>query len=205
MGTFVQGTIVEQKGCYGDYYEMKLRLATGQVIPLNYTNERHFFEGVREEHDPISDLLELGASYELLTVLGLRHLTYSSTIPLGTTFKIETKMFQSREGVIRRNEVRQAKVLDPDWHISNLELLALSNASSYKQRYALVETAIGNVLINYRDIQFELGEQQLAAGGYLEWQRGGLILLAIIAKHSPLYAPVFDNAPAISIKEQLEA
>jgi hypothetical protein len=191
MNTFVHGTIVEQEGSYGSYYEMQLRVPSGHVFPLNYDNERDTSKTLNDgeeemANDPISDLLEVGTAYELLTVLELRHLVYSPTVPLGAIFKVKTKVIQRKRSVTKRDEIQQGKVLDPDWNVASLDYLAVSrHANIYKKRYVLLETAIGKVLINYRDIQFELGEQgkHLASGSYLEWQNSGLILLAIIAKY----------------------
>jgi hypothetical protein len=193
MSTFVHGMIVEQEGAYGYYYEMKLRVPTGHVLPLNYDNDYDTSKASNEEeeetaNDPMSDLLEVGGTYELLTVMQVRHLTFQPSVPPGTIFKVETNVIERAGSIIKFDEVRQGKVLDPSWNVASQEYLAISlHATIYQKRYVLLETAIGKLLVNYRDIQSELGEQgkQVTVGSYLQWQNAELILLAIIEKHAP--------------------
>lgn len=186
MAAFIEGTLESRDGSYGVYYETQFRLANGQIIPVFYAHPRGEFR----DPDPISELLEpetsLGALYDLLIIIGvLRSITYSPTIPDGTSFDLVPKEIKSGQSVIKRNDLLRGKVLDPSWDLANSHYQAIATPRMYEQRYVLLETGIGNVVISHKALQAE--EEglitQMVVGGYLEWKQGRMDLLAIIAKH----------------------
>ena len=82
----------------------------------------------------------------------------------------------------------QGVILDLDWDAASQQYLAVAGPVVYTRRFILVETAIGQLVLSYQDVQEQLGEQaaQLAPGGYLQWEPARLDLLAILAKREPL-------------------
>jgi hypothetical protein len=185
--SFTQGTLENKQGSYGVYYETQFRLSNGQIIPVFYAHPKGEFN----DPDPISELLEpetsIGAIYEFVIIIGvLRSITYSPVIPDGPSFDLVTTEIKSGQSVIKRNDLIRGKVLDPSWDLANLHYQAITTPRMYEQRYVLLETGIGNVVISHKALQAEEEEagliERVVAGGYLEWKQGRMDILAIIAK-----------------------
>lgn len=185
MTAFIRGTLESRQGSYGVYYETQFRLLNGQIIPVFYAHPKGEFR----DPDPMSELLEpdtsLGAMYELLIIIGvLRSITYFPVIPDGISFDLVTKEIKSGQSVIQRNDLQRGKVLDPSWDVTNLRCQVIATPRIYEQRYVLLETGIGNVVISHKALQAEQDGllDRITTSGYLEWQQGRMDLLAVIAK-----------------------
>ena len=185
MANFPRGTITEKQGTSGIYQEIEFRLSQGQTIPVFYASA-----GEDGEEDPISELLESEISseavYSLLLIIRVLHrVTYGPVIPHGTLFNLVTKEIQSDRGdVIKRNDLVRGKIVDPAWDATSLSYQAIATPRLYEQRYTLLETEIGYVVINHAALQKELSIplDQITPGGYLEWKIGRIDLLAIIER-----------------------
>ncbi len=180
MSILVVGVLEEKQGEYGDYYDLKLRLPTGQIIPVFYDCPRD----VELENDQISAQLDIGTSYEMLIIVRINHVKYTPTVPPDVSFELAPKEFRIGQTVVTRNDILGGKVLDPFWNIARQEYLAVATPKIYERHYVFVETAIGNVIINYKTLEEDLGEQakEIATGGYLTWEPSRLDLLAILRK-----------------------
>ncbi len=178
--SFVQGVPEEKLGDYGNYYDLKLRLLTGQIIPVFYNCPRE----IEPENDQISAQLEVGASYEMLIIVRANYVKYTSILPPDVSFELVPKEFKVEQMVVTRNDISGGKVLDLSWQAASQKYLAIATPKIYERHYVLLETAIGNVIINYKVLEEDLGEQakEIAVGGYLTWGPSRLDLLAIIHK-----------------------
>jgi hypothetical protein len=186
MDHFVQGVLTVTDPEY--ILDPDLRLISGETIHLLYSDLRPE-AGETDEDNPLTLLLEENQWYEMLLVvqigLGKRKVTYLPSIPPGTQLQLQTTEVQPRVGVVRRrNDVVQGIILDLNWDVASVPYLAVAGSVVYTHRYVLIETAIGKMVVSYKALQDVLGEQvhQLAPGGYLEWERARMDILAIIAK-----------------------
>ncbi|MDQ2903621.1 MAG: hypothetical protein M3Y81_08720 [Chloroflexota bacterium] len=174
---FVQGILRVQEEPYRD--ELDLVLSDGETLFLFY--EQPWEIKNPEEFDTFDALLESGKYYELLIIVRvLRSITYSPTVPPGTSFKLVPK---EREG-FKHNELLQGTVLDPSWDAAHLRYQAIVTSKIYNQRYVLLETSVGNVVISHAALQkvSQLPLEDIAIGGYMEWSPSRLDVLAIIEK-----------------------
>jgi hypothetical protein len=177
MTSFVRG-ILEEKLCeYGAYCNLVFRLADGVTIPV-------FDSAPRGSIVPLSAQWAIDTEYQLLLKVRAEHVTYFSTVPPGTVFGTVTQEFQVGGEVFHQTKITQGKVIDPFWDATQHTFQAVVSPRVYKQVYVLVETAIGNVLVSRDDIASDLGEQmqQLAVGGYLEWEQGRIDLWALLSE-----------------------
>lgn len=175
MASFVRG-ILEAKTCeYGSYCNLVFRLADGVTIPV-------FNSAPRGSNTPLSAQWTVGTEYHVLLRVRVERITYLPEVPAGTVFSTMTEEFQTGGKVLRQTNINQGKVLDPFWDATEHTFQAVASQRVYKQVYVLVETAIGNVLVSRDDIASDLGVQmqQLAAGGYLQWEPGRIDLWALL-------------------------
>jgi hypothetical protein len=195
MDKFIQGAIESMDGEYGVYYELRLRLLEGNIIPLFYDNLLIVGPSNNNDHlkatDPISATLAVGQSYELLVTIRVQNFTYAPTTPEGVVFKVITKEFPRRgkREPVRRNNIRQGRILDASWSPSGLSYQAIATPNIFEQHYVLLETAIGLAVINRQIIDEQVRE--VAIGGYLEWSSARLDILAILQDEQPDEIQVF--------------
>ena len=177
---FVRGVLEEMQGEYGSYYELLLRLPTGQVIPIFYDCPRD----IEPANDQISALLETGVPYEMLLIVRGHHVKYTPIIAPEVPFELVTVESGTGATAVKVNVILQGKVLDSFWNVASQKYLAVSTPKIYERHYVLLQTAIGNVVVNYKLLEEDLGEQakEIAAGGYLTWEPSRLDLLAILHK-----------------------
>jgi hypothetical protein len=187
MRTFLSGILIAREGAYGIYYEISFRLSNGQIIPLFYSNPRE-----EDEDDPMSEQLQpetaLNAFYELLIVINiLRHVTYYPITPVDITFDLVTEEISTSGTTVKRNDLLRGKIIDSSWDAASLHYEAIATPKLYEQRYVLLETGVGSLVVSHKTLQEELDIplEQIVPGGYLEWKIGRLDLLAIIAKRAP--------------------
>ncbi len=178
MDSFVQATLEDKQGEYGIYQELHFRFPDGATVFVFYEGQEH-----DSNIDPVSDHLLVGKAYNMLITVRVRHPTYAPVTPPNATFKLVTKEIASGRNIIRRNDLLQGKVLDPFWDASSQTYQAIASPRVYDQRYVLLETAIGKVVVSRKHLEEDLGAQteQIAAGGYLEWEPSRLDLLAILS------------------------
>ena len=186
---FVQGVLTVEDPAY--ILDPNLRLINGAKIRLLYSDLR-LDAGEAEEDNPLSLLLDINQWYEMLLIaqigLGERKVTYFPSMSPGTTLQLQTTEMMIVGEMRRLTDVVQGIILDLDWDVASVPWLAIAGSRIYTHRFVLVETAIGKMVVDYKALQERLGEQirQLALGGYLEWGRARLDILAILAKRDPL-------------------
>lgn len=190
MNHFVQGVLTVEDEMY--ILEPDLRLASGETIHIVYLKQRSKTKRIEGEEDALSLLLEVDQWFELLVIVqvgsaGERKVTYSPAIPEGKKLDLvysETRMYSE---VVKSYDVQQGIILDLDWDATSQHYIAIIGSTLYSRRFVLVETAIGKMVLSYKALQEQLGEQieHLVVGGYLEWERSRLDLLAIIEKRDP--------------------
>jgi hypothetical protein len=190
MNHFVQGVLTIEDEMH--ILEPDIRLASGERIHIVYLKQRSRTKRIQEEDDSLSLLLEVQQWFELLLIVqvgsaGERNVTYSPHIPHGTRLELLYSEAQGYSEVIKRYDIQQGIILDLNWNASSQHYLAIAGPALYTRRFVLVETAIGKMVLSYKALQERLGEQvlALAPGGYLEWERSRLDLLAIIEKRAP--------------------
>ena len=168
------------RGDYGNYYDLKLRLPTGQITPVFYNSPRE----IEPADDQISAHLETGVPYELLIIVQVRYVKYTPAIAPEVPFELVTIESGTGATAAKINVVLQGKVLDSFWNVASQEYLAVATPKIYERRYVLLETAIGKIIVNYKILKEDLGEQvdEIVAGGYLNWKPSRLDLLAILQK-----------------------
>ncbi|MDQ2715629.1 MAG: hypothetical protein M3Z08_12035 [Chloroflexota bacterium] len=173
---FVQGILRVQEEPYRN--ELDLVLPDGETLFLFYLQPREMRNP--EEIDLLDALLESGKYYEFLIVVRVQGITYSPTVPPGTSFKLVPK---EQEG-FKHNELLQGTVLDPSWDASHLRYQAIATPMIYNPRYVLLETSVGKVVISHTALRkvSHLPLEDIAIGGYMEWPHSRLDVLAIIEK-----------------------
>lgn len=184
MNTFVQGILVVQEEPYRN--ELDLHVTTGETVFLFYQESQEAIK--KGEDDQIDALLESGKFYDLLIAVRVRNVTYAPTIPPGTAFKLVPKEGKGPTGVYQYNELRQGKVIDLSWKANKLQYQAIADSSIYEQQYILLETAIGNVVVRYKELQknSHIPIEDIVVGSYLEWALSRLDVLAIIEKRDTI-------------------
>ena len=186
MDHFVQGILTVEDEIY--LLEPDLRLATGETIRILYSDLRPD-AGETEEDNPLSLLLEAGHWYELLLIaqIGLgrsNKIVFMPAPPPGSRLKLASTERRVAGEIRKSYRVTQGIILDLNWNATSQQYLAVAGPRVYTTRFVLVETAIGKMVLDYQALQRRLGgqAQELAVGGYLEWEPARLDLLAIIAK-----------------------
>lgn len=176
---FVQGILHVQEEPYRN--ELDLRLPGGETLFLFYQRPRELRD---TEEDALDALFESGKFYELLVTVRARQMTYSPTILPGTRFELVVREEQGPMGVVTHHEVLRGTVLDPTWDAARQPYQAIATPRLYEQRYVLLETAVGNVVISHGTLQraLPLSPEDLTIGGYLEWPPSRFDVLAIIEK-----------------------
>jgi hypothetical protein len=190
MNHFVQGVLTVEDEMY--ILEPDIRLASGETIHIVYLKKRSDAERRENEQDPLSLILDVDQWYELLLLVqlrsaGERNVTYAPTLPSGKKLDLVYSEALIYSEVVKRYDVQQGIILDLDWDMASQQYLAIAGRVLYTRRFVLVETAIGKMVLSYKALQDQLEDQieQLAVGGYLEWGRSRLDLLAIIEKRDP--------------------
>ncbi len=187
MNHFVQGVITVEDEAY--ILEPNLCLANGETIAILYSDLRPQEE--QEEDNPVSLLLEVDIWFEMLILvqigLGDRKVAYSPALPVGTKLELASKETVVFGEVIRTKHVVQGIILDLNWDAAKQHYLAVAGLRVYTHHFVLIETAIGKMVLSYKALEEQLGEQvkQFAPGGYLEWEPARHDLLAIITKRKP--------------------
>ncbi len=189
---FVQGILRVKEEPYRN--ELTLVLPDGETLFLFYLPPREMRNP--EEIDPLDVLLETGKYYEFLIIVRVRGINYSPTIPPGTSFKLVPKERVGLTGIFKHNELLQGTVLDPSWEAAHLRYQAMATPTIYNQRYVLLETSVGNVVISHAALQkvSHLPLEEIAIGGYMEWPHSRLDVLAIIEKRE---TPPADDGPSL--------
>jgi hypothetical protein len=169
-----------------------IRLSTGEKIHILYSDLRTEAERQEQGEDPLNLLLEVNQWYEFLLIaqigMGEKKVTYAPTLPSGTKLELVRRKINIYSDVPRyTNNVVQGIILDLDWNTASQHYLASAEHRLHTLRFVLIETAIGKMVLHYQALQKRLGEQvsELAVGGYLEWERARLDLLAVIEKRDP--------------------
>lgn len=182
MSHFVQGVLTISEETY--IGEPDLRLASGQTIRLLYYNLGS--RGGYKKEPLLSLLLEENKWYELLLLvhIGIRvgTITLAPAVPPGTEMELKSLALLPRFPTIRHNWVLQGIVLDTQWDAASQSYLAFNGPVVFTHHWVLIQTAIGKMVLSYRDLKKGLGEQaeHLAPGTYLEWSPARLDILAII-------------------------
>lgn len=177
MSDFVQGILSVQEEPYRN--ELELRLPDGEIIPVFYQKSRE-----EQKEDALDALLESGKPYELLLVVRIRDIRYTATMPRETILQLVSKEFKGANGVFKRNDIIQGKVLIVSWNASSLHYQGIATPKIYQRTYMLLETAIGKIVVDHKALQegLHMPATDCAPGGYLEWKPARLDLLAIIHK-----------------------
>jgi len=177
---FMQGILRVKEEPYRN--ELTLVLPDGETLFLFYLQPREMRNP--EEIDLLDALLESGKYYEFLIVVRVRGITYSPTVPPGTSFKLVPKERVGLTGIFKHNELLQGIVLDPSWDASHLRYQAIATPMIYNPRYVLLETSVGKVVISHTALRkvSQLPLEDIAIGGYMEWPHSRLDVLAIIEK-----------------------
>lgn len=145
----------------------------------------------RPDPGPLAAQMTVNASYHLLLMVNTLNPRYFPEMPTQGTLEVEYRQKQYI-GAHQRESftcayILDGKVLDPDWDAASQQYEAITDLSwFYRERYVLLETAIGHVVVSHDQLERSLGVQQVAqmrTGGYLEWSPSRMTLLAILAKH----------------------
>lgn len=184
---FVQGILVVDDPAY--IGEPDLLLANGETLHLLYSDLRTREE--RVEENSVSLLLEENHWYEMLLIvqigLGERKVIYQPANQPHKDLKLQTTEVQIYEKTRVRNDIVQGVILDLSWKPESVSYQAIAGPRIYAQRFVLIETAVGKMVLDYQALEKQaLAQVNLfEPGGYLEWERARLDILAILARRDP--------------------
>ncbi len=180
--TFVQAQLEELK-CSMTVCRFKLRVTPEVLIVATESKEI-----TGSNPGPLAAQMTVNTSYHLLLMVGALRPQYFSEMPAQATLEAEYReeLFIDAQGEERFTcaYIMEGKVLDPDWDAASQQYQAITDIPSfYRERYVLLETAIGQVVVSHDQLEGILGAQQVAqmrVGGYLEWSPSSMTLLAIV-------------------------
>ena len=185
MTHFVQGVLTLEDDIY--LSDPDLRLANGKLIPILYDDIRTDEERSEEADNAVISLLEKDKWFEFLLIarINRKKVIYYSQMPANKKLELTAKEIPGSLGERKFYNMTQGIILDLDWDAASQPFLAVGGSVVYTRRYVLVETAMGKIVLSYKVLEERLGEDvitQLQPGGYLEWERARLDILAIIDK-----------------------
>jgi hypothetical protein len=134
----------------------------------------------------ISSDLEVGQTYDMILIIAVpRTIHYLPSPPPNTDLEaIEHEVVESRATpgtFLERTYVVRGTVLDPSWQAPQLEYRCMV-PDFYDYEAVLVQTAIGRILLSRTSIEDNMEglTEQVTLGGYLEWERSRLDLMAVL-------------------------
>jgi len=185
--TFVQARLEELK-CDMVWCTFKLR-----VVPEVLVLATESKDVTRPDPGPLAAQMTVNTSYHLLLMVNTLHPRYFPEMPAQDTLEVEYRQEQyigaHQHERFTCAYILDGQVLDPDWDAGSQQYQAITDLSwFYRERYVLLETAIGHVVVSHDQLERSLGVQQVVqmrSGGYLEWSPSRMTLLAILAKRDP--------------------
>nr|BBH95998.1 hypothetical protein KTA_41970 [Thermogemmatispora argillosa] len=175
-GAFIQGLLIEKQCDYDAFYHLTFLLRNNILLPVFSSASR-----IVGSHGKPGVQLQVGRNYHLLLLIRPRQLKYRSDgESSGTSGRLGLVALALRqiardargvsgERVILQHHPVAGRIIDPDWEWE-------------RQRYILVETAIGRAVLNRKAAEDDLKGRggELVAGGLLEWELWRSELLAIL-------------------------
>ncbi|RAQ94692.1 hypothetical protein [Thermogemmatispora tikiterensis] len=177
-GTFVQGLLIEKQCDYDSFYHLTFLLRSSILLPVFSSASR-----LIGSQGKLGAQLQVGRNYHLLLLIRPRQLKYrrpeehagagAASKPGLAALALRQIARDARgvsgERVILQHHPVSGRIVDPDWEWE-------------RQRYILVETAVGRAVLNRKAAEDDLKGRggELAAGGLLEWELWRSELLALL-------------------------
>jgi hypothetical protein len=182
VATFVQAQLDEVK-CGITWCTFKLRIAPDVLVLATESKDV-----TKTDPGPLAAQMTIHAAYRLLLMVNALHPRYFPEMPASATLDVEYREEQfidaHQQERFTSAYILEGKVLNPDWDAASQHYRAITDLPwFYRERYVLLETAIGHVVISHDHLERSLGAQQVAqirTGGYIEWAPSRMTLLALL-------------------------
>jgi hypothetical protein len=169
---FVSGILIEKQCEYEAIYHLTFLLDGSVIIPVYSTAPR---EG--RAHSA-GGQMQVGRRYHLLLQVRPHRLRWLEAEPAGGLATVVAAAHRqvardasgvSGERIVLQHHIVQGRVVDVDWRRA-------------EERYVLLETAIGRVVLSPRALEAEAREsaRELVPGTWLAWRPWRLDLLAVL-------------------------
>ncbi|HEU5380952.1 MAG TPA: hypothetical protein VFV38_36475 [Ktedonobacteraceae bacterium] len=180
--TFVRAQLEELK-CDMVWCTFKLRVEPDVLVLATEPKDV-----TKPDPGPLAAQMSVNTSYHLLLMVNALHPTCSPQMPAQATLDVE---YRDEQFISAHEQERfiaayilEGRVINPSWDAASQQYQAITDLPwFYRERYVLLETAIGHVVISHRQLERSLSAQQIAqilAGGYMEWSPSRMTLLALL-------------------------